>query len=360
MELLNAKNSTHLLEAQAHVWNHIFQFINSMSLKCAIQLGIPDIIYNHGQPMTLPQLIASLPIHPSKSKFVYRLIRILVHSGFLAQQNVSYESDQIEEGYVLTNASKLLPKDNPMSVRPFLLFVLGPVFTEPCHCLSSWFQNDSPTPFVTAHGISFWDYAAHDPKINNNFNEAMASDAQLISRMMINGKGKEVFEGLETLVDVGGGTGTLAKAIAHTFAQLECIVFDLPHVVAGLQGSMNLKFVGGDMFETIPPANAILLKSTLHDWSDEECVRILKKCKEVISGKGKTAKVIIIDIVIETEKKDYKLIQTQQLFDMEMMVLSTGRERNEKEWTKLFFSAGFRDYKISPILGLRSVIEVYP
>jgi methylase of polypeptide subunit release factors len=71
---------------------------------------------------------------------------------------------------------------------------------------------------------------------------------------------KEVFEGLGSLVDVGGGTGTVAKSIAEAFPHLDCTVFDLPHVVADLQGSENLKYVGGDMFEAIPPADGIVLK----------------------------------------------------------------------------------------------------
>jgi hypothetical protein len=62
------------------------------------------------------------------------------------------------------------------------------------------------------------------------------------------------------LVDVGGGIGSIAKVIAKSFPKIECIVFDLPHVVDGLQGSENLKYVGGDMFEVIPPAQSILLK----------------------------------------------------------------------------------------------------
>ncbi|KAJ7948381.1 O-methyltransferase [Quillaja saponaria] len=358
MDMQSGEKAPELLEAQAHVWNHIFSFINSMSLKCAIELGIPDIIHNHGQPMTLSQLIAALPIHQSKNHDIYRLMRILTHSGFFHKQKVS-ENDQME-GYVLTDASRLLLKDHPLSVRPFLFFVLDPILTEPWHYLSTWFQNDKPTSFVTAHGMTPWDYAGNDPKYNNNINDAMASDSRLVASIMFNGKGKRVFEGLESLIDTGGGNGTLAKAIANEFPKLECTVFDLPHVVAGLQGTKNLKYVGGDMFETIPPADAVLLKWILHDWSDEECVTILGNCKKAISGKGKRGKVIIIDMVIETEKKDYNSVQTQLLFDMEMMVLLTGKERNEKEWAKLFLSAGFSNYKISPILGLRSLIEVYP
>lgn len=74
------------------------------------------------------------------------------------------------------------------------------------------------------------------------------------------GKYKSVFEGVELLVDVGGGTGTIARAIAEAFPQMQCVVLDLPQVVAGLEGNHNLTFFQGDMFQTIPHADALLLK----------------------------------------------------------------------------------------------------
>jgi hypothetical protein len=96
----------------------------------------------------------------------------------------------------------------------------------------------------------------------------------------------------------------------------------------------------------------------LHDWNDEECVRILKNCKDAIAKKGKQGKVIIIDMVVD--KGNGESVETQLFFDMLMMVLASGKERTEKEWIKLISSAGFSDYKITPILGLRSLIEIYP
>ncbi|XP_048328169.2 probable O-methyltransferase 3 [Ziziphus jujuba] len=358
IDLVDEENATELLHAQAHVWNHIFSFINSWSLKCAIQLGIPDTIHSYGKPITLSQLISSLPhLHPKKTTHLYRLMRILVHSGFFSIQKTGKNDE--EEGYALTDASKLLLKDNPFSVTPFLMSMLDPILTQPWNQLSTWFQNDKLTPFDTAHGMPFWEYGGHDTNIGNFFNDAMASDARLVTAVVID-KCKDVFEGLESLVDVGGGTGTVAKAIANAFPNTECTVFDLPHVVADLQGANNVKYVGGDMFEAVPPADAILLKWILHDWSDEESVKILKKCKEAITGKGNKGKVIIIDMMMENKKGDEETIETQLFFDMLMMVLVTGKERNEKEWAKLFSDAGFRNYKITPILGLRSLIEVYP
>lgn len=98
----------------------------------------------------------------------------------------------------------------------------------------------------------------------------------------------------------------------------------------------------------------------LHDWSDENCVKILKQCREAIVSKDKKGKVIIIEMVIGNQNWDEKSTETQLFFDMELMVCIFGRERDEKEWAKLFFDAGFSNYKINPINGLRALIEVYP
>ncbi|XVF36819.1 hypothetical protein REPUB_Repub19eG0091100 [Reevesia pubescens] len=359
MDLIKGdENLDELLQAQAHVWNHIFKFISSMSLKCAVQLEIPDIIYNHGQSMTISELALALAIHPSKVHCLYRLMRILVHSGFFVEQHTG-PSDK-EKGYILTVSSRLLLKDNPSSVRPFLLAMLDPILMRPWQFVSAWFQNDDgPSVFITAHGKKMWDYAAHEPRLNHFFNDAMASDGLLVASVVLS-KCKGVFEGLKSLVDVGGGTGTITKVIAKAFPQMDCIVFYLPHVVAGLQGSENLKYVGGNMFEEVPPGDAIILKWILHDWSDEDCIKILKRCKEAIGSKDKGGKVIIIEMIMENQEVDEETIETKLFFDMEMMTIAEGQERNEQEWSKLFVDAGFKDYKIHHILGARSLIELFP
>ncbi|KAK3043351.1 hypothetical protein RJ639_002653 [Escallonia herrerae] len=358
MDLPLGVQASELLSSQARIWNHIFNFINSMCLKCAVQLGIPDIIHNHGKPMSLPDLVQALPINKAKAPCIYRLMRILIHYGFFTKQK-TLENKEEEDGYALTPASRLLLKDDPFSVTPFLLAMLDPILTDPFHFMSEWFQNDCETSFEMAHGRKLWDYVAHEPRLNTFFNDAMASDARLVTTVMI----KEcagVFEGLNSLVDVGGGTGTVAKAIADAFPPMKCSVLELPHVVADLEGSDNLEFVAGDMFEAIPCADAVLLKWIMHDWNDEECLKILKRCKEAIPCKGRGGKVIIIDFVLDNQKGDAESNETQLCFDMLMMATITGRERNGKEWEKLFLDAGFGDYKIAPIMGLRSIIEVYP
>lgn len=102
------------------------------------------------------------------------------------------------------------------------------------------------------------------------------------------------------------------------------------------------------------------MQLVLHAYSDEDCVKVLKKCREAISSKGEEGKVIIIDIVINEKNDKHELAETKLFFDVLMMVLVSGREREEQEWEKLFKEAGFSRYKITPIFGMRSLIEVYP
>ncbi|KAB1215429.1 Isoflavone-7-O-methyltransferase 6 [Morella rubra] len=254
--------------------------------------------------------------------------------------------------------------------------MLDPALVNSWQFLGDWFRAGSElTPFGEAHGMGFWDYCDQNAEYGNMFNEGMASDSRLMSLVLMDYA--PIFEGLGSLVNVGGGTGTMARIISEAFPHMSCTVFDLPHVVANLPDSSNLIYVGGDMFQSIPSADAILIKASnrfsllkdlqyfilkwiLHDWNDDECVSILKRCKEAITSNGKKGKVIVIDVVIDEEKDEQGIIKTKLLFDALMMVLLTGKERNKKEWEKLFLDAGFSRYKIAASFGMKSVIEIYP
>ncbi|KAL1561673.1 trans-resveratrol di-O-methyltransferase [Salvia divinorum] len=226
--------------------------------------------------------------------------------------------------------------------------------------MTEWFRDECPTAFFTKNRMGHWEFAAKDEKWNQGFNEAMAADARFVSSILVR-EYKHVFEGLKTMVDVAGGTGEVAKALAGAFSWLKCIVLDLPHVVAGMEGSENVRFVSGDMFEFIPPADAVFLKWIIHDWGDEDCIKILRKCKEaIVDSKSNGKKVIIVDIVVNEEKQAHEETETQLLIDVLMMAHYPGKERTEKESAKLFAAAAFKNYKITPTLGAWTIIEVFP
>ncbi|CAN0853270.1 Trans-resveratrol di-O-methyltransferase [Linum grandiflorum] len=345
-----------LFQAQTHIYKHMYSYIESMSLKCAVQLSIPDIVHNHKRPITLLDLASSLDIPSSKTNSLERLMRILVHSGFFSiEEQQSGHNHGLGYGYVLTPCSEILVKDNPTSLASTVTSILDPQLVSPWFCFSdSLLQGDDSSSQRSHHPV--FEFETQYGGLIESFHQAMASDTRIVSSIV--DEHGEVFEGLGSLVDVGGGDGTMARAVCEKFPLMDCVVLDLPQVVDGLSDEKKLKFVGGDMFEFVPSAEAILIKSVLHNWTDEDCKKILKRCKEAIQEKK--GKLILIEMVIEESKNDSEMSKTRLLVDMEMMMLCQGKERTEAEWKNLFLESGFSSSKITNTAGLNSIIEVYP
>ncbi|XP_044962726.1 O-methyltransferase ZRP4-like [Hordeum vulgare subsp. vulgare] len=360
-----------LLEAEHELWRTTFSYIKSMALKSALDLRLADAIHHHGGAATLPQIVARATVHPSKIPCLRRLMRTLTVSGVFSvvqQQDVVYPATSLNNGtcngggaeplYALTPVSRLLVGSR--NLASIITMLLSPNFVTPFLGIGAWFEHSLPDPciFTQTHGEALWKMADHDATFDALINDAMVSDSCFIMDIAIRECG-EVFQGISSLMDVGGGLGAAAQAISKAFPRLECTVMDLGHVVAKAPAGTDVKYVAGDMFESIPPADAVFLKWVLHDWGHEDCVKILKNCKKSIPPREKGGKVIIIDIVIGAGPSHVNHQELQSMFDLYIMIVD-GIERDEQEWEKIFLEAGFSGYKIIPVLGFRSIIEVYP
>ncbi|KAL2959112.1 hypothetical protein AAZX31_18G248800 [Glycine max] len=351
----NGRKATEIFQGQAILYRCMFAFLDSMCLKSIIELGIPDIIHKHGQPITLSELVSILNVPPARVGHVQSLMRYLAHHGFFERLRIHHE----KESYALTAASELLVKSSELCLTPMVEKVLDPTLSASFHQMKKWVYEEDLSVFDISLGCSLWDFLNKNPSYNELFNEAMTRDSQ-VSNLALRDC-KLVFEGLESIVDVGGGTGATAKMICEAFPDLKCVVLDRPRVVENLSGNNNLTYVAGDMFKTIPKADAVLLKWILHDWADKDCRKILENCKEAISSNnGKRGKIIVIDMVINEKQDEQKITELKLLWDVSMACAFNGKERNEEEWNKLFMEAGLQDYKISPLTGYLSLIEIYP
>ncbi|XP_030509238.1 trans-resveratrol di-O-methyltransferase-like [Cannabis sativa] len=367
----NSTTTQELSQGYVNVYKHMLSYASSMALKCAIELGIPDIIFNKGkgQTITLHELASALQIPPSRTSFLRRVMRVLVHSGIFS--NEKQDDDDKEEGeevYGLTPSSKLLltngNNNGVPSVGGYVLAVLEPVTVTAFSLIGNWLKKDSPpSPFHLANdeGLSLYEYWGKNVDgFGDRLDEGMESDSGVLKFVLKDFK--STFEGITSLVDVGGNTGSMCRMLIAEFPHLKCSVFDLPYAVEANShnSTPNLKFIEGDMFQTIPQADAILFKSVLSGCSDEECMKILKNCREAISKNG-GGKVLIIDNnVIDSKKDEHQEMEAKLYFDMLMMSALTGRERTKKDWEKIFFEAGFTHCKITHMFGLKSLIEVFP
>uniref|UniRef100_A0A0E0LTD7 O-methyltransferase domain-containing protein n=1 Tax=Oryza punctata TaxID=4537 RepID=A0A0E0LTD7_ORYPU len=340
------------LQAHAELWNLTFSYLKAMALECAIKLGIPNTIYHCGGAASLLELVISIPVPETRKRHLPRLMRFLAVVGVFSRDSPTIGEEVIEKGmgiYRLTPLSRLLVDDSiggiggNGSLSPFVLSQTTKYHVSAAMNLSKWFMTeDKEMPFRAAHGTDLWDVMGRDANMNEVFNAGMGSDSHLAINFIISKCG-EVFEGISSLVDVGGGTGTIARAIAKAF----------PHIkVLGIGSSKC------DMMEQIPQSDAVLRKYILHDWNDEDCVKILKQCKNAIHSKKLGGKVIIIDIVVGSPSKN--MFEAQVSFDLLMMVITSGKERDQHEWHRIFMDAGFSHYKTKPVLGFLAITELYP
>src|SRR6185312_10052694 len=113
----------------------------------------------------------------------------------------------------------------------------------------------------------------------------------------------------------------------------------------------RITYVGGDFFKNpIPPCDAYLMMTVLHDWSDDECIAILNNIK---ASAPRTAKILILEGVVQPEAREDFLLD----LDIEMLVMTTGRERTRKEWSAVIAGAGMRLTRVIPASGWTSIVE---
>ncbi|XP_071714828.1 desmethylxanthohumol 6'-O-methyltransferase-like [Rutidosis leptorrhynchoides] len=237
-----------------------------VSIRCAIELKIVNIIHHRGVLLTLTEIARENNSPTLILDGLSRLLRFLVRKQILDEV---HEPECIEPIYVLNYCSKWFIHDERNSLAAFATWMTHPDSTSPFLRLKqSIIEGD--TAIQKTYGVELWDYVSTNPQYNRIFNEGMACftwstmDAILSSYEFYGVKG--------TLVNIGGGIGMDINDIVTKYPHIKGINFDLPHVISDAPTYQGVTHVEGDMFKAIPPANSYLIKSVLHNWSDDKCV----------------------------------------------------------------------------------------
>ncbi|MBA0855940.1 hypothetical protein Goshw_021506 [Gossypium schwendimanii] len=109
----------------------------------------------------------------------------------------------------------------------------------------------------------------------------MACRSKFVTSAILSGY-KQGFNSIGSLVDVGDGTGGLITEIVKVYPHIKGVNFDLPHVISTAPAYNGVSHIDGEMFHAISNIDAIIMKWILHDWDDEDCIKILKNCKKAI------------------------------------------------------------------------------
>ncbi|KAK9018060.1 hypothetical protein V6N11_001048 [Hibiscus sabdariffa] len=331
--VVNGEEAT--VQGQAEILQILDNFVESMALKCVVELGVTDALnshpHGHNSLMSLSQIAARIPFPNLDMDRLSRVMRFLSCRKVF---NATVDKESGETMFGLTDTSKWLLTDNKSeSLVPAVLLATHPCAMAAWNCLSTSVAEGGACGFSRAHGLSLYDFQSKNYEYKRVFGEAMACNSRVVMKAVLKYY-KDGFNDVGTIVDVGGGSGAAVVEIVEAHPHIKGYNFDLPNVVAGAPKYPNVTHVGGDMFATVPiNADAIFLKWILHNWSDEKCVQILENCRKALAEEK--GKLIIVEAVVRPESETLFDLETQR-YDLKMLVISpSGKERNEDEWKKL-------------------------
>ncbi|KAK1390298.1 putative plant O-methyltransferase [Heracleum sosnowskyi] len=330
-------------------------------LSALLELNVFDIIVQKAgyDGYLHPDEIASnLPTkNPEASGMLDRMLRLLATHSIIKCKLVENSGNALlTRSYGLTSISQYFVQgqDGPCLV-PYHNFAHH---KEMQNC---WYKLkdailEGGIPFNLSHeGANVFDYLEKEKHLANLLSEAM--DKSIATSMDILLKMYKGFEGVTQVVDVGGAHGATLSCIVSLNPHVKGINFDLPHVIENAPKLPGIDHVGGDMFVSVPKGEVVMLQRLLHDWNDEESVKILKKCYEALPDSGK---VVIMEMIhSELPGNDVIAKNTSQV-DIRMMVLMHGgKERTVKEFQMLGKEAGFASSKYICGADLYGVVELY-
>ena len=297
---------------EAVVWDLLHGAIATRVTGLVVDLGIPDALA--AGPRPVDQLAAQVG---ADAETLHRLLRALASEGVFAEEEPGL--------FRHTEASELLLDGTGWAEFAHLF---GGVW----HRAAGQIQADGRQPaFERIHGTDYWSWLAEHPAERETFDRAMAEGRDRRADRL------EAFawRGDETVVDVGGGNGSLLVALLERRPGLRGIVFDLPETVRDEDAlGERIEFVEGSFFERVPQGDVYVLGTVLHDWDDESAARILRTIRRSAPD---DSRLLVLDAVMRPGNEP----DGSKWLDVLMLALMGGKERSETQWRDLLAAGGF-------------------
>ena len=300
-------------------------FWTGRAVYVAAKLGIADLVKDGAR--SVQDLASSTGTH---AESLYRVMRALASIGW-------FEEDA-QGRFGPTPWTAAIETNSPVSLRYLAMTELGeehyPAWENVLYSVRT-----GEIAFDDRFGMSNWEFWSKNPEHAEIFNKGMSDLTALTEPALI---AAYDFSSLDRIVDIGGGRGTLLTSILRRNVNATGVVFDLPHVIELARQDPVTAAIGdrcqlveGDFFESVTEGgDAYILKWILHDWNDDQCVAILKNCRRAILPEGR---LLVIEAVLPGRNEP----SLNKFMDLNMLVMTGGRERTESEYRDLFEAAGF-------------------
>jgi predicted transcriptional regulator len=323
----------------------IFGRWKSQILYTGAKAGIFD--YLTSSPKEIGQITKDLNLNET---LAYRILRSIASLGFLKE-----EKDGCR--FSITSLGELLKKDHPQTLQGVLLLEEGQEHYQIWKHLSRMIKDGQQNAFLSEFGNNIFEYAGKNAEYSKVFNDAMSSYSSMHTAMVLEALDGYDFSNFSHICDVGGGQGHLLSHLQSIYNHLNGTILELEHVVNNQDLSwpnkMGLQdrciYHKGNMFEQVPSADLYIMKMILHDWNDNECIKILSNIHKSASDKSK---IFIIEHIVP----DPMIPHFSKLFDIHMMCATSGRERTLKEYESILNQSGWRyiqtHYPKSKMIGV--------
>lgn len=315
-------------------------YMVSISLNVAAKLKIADLL--KAGPRPTRELAAATGVNEDA---LYRVMRALTSSGVFVET--------APRTFALTPVAE--PLCTGSSLYDLIVWISDPfhfrIYADTMHSV----KTGQPCADRVL-GKPIFDYFPTDKEESEIFNAAMISMTAMVIPAVLEAYD---FSGIDTMVDVAGGHGSVITGIMQKYPQMRGVLFDLEHVVEGAKPrcealglASRMRFEFGDFFKSVPSGHAFIMKNIIHDWDDARALTILNNCRKA----SPRAKVILLEAVLPSGNEPH----FGKMLDLEMLTLPGGRERTEEEFRALFAKAGYRLARVVPTKSPLCVLEAVP
>jgi len=306
-----------------HLFQLMFGFMATRAVSAIAELRVADALA--GGPLYYTDLAQKVG---ADQRALHRAMRLLVSLGVFAEPKPGT--------YALTPVSELLRSDVPGSLR-----ALAEMITAESHWIPWGRFTDTlrtgESGMLHAFGATAFDWfqKAENAAQWEIFNEAMTSFSSVTGGAIA---GSYDFSRFGTIADVGGGQGQLLRMVLAKAPKAKGILADLPQVVEGadtLGGRIEPQ--GGNFFEGVPAgADCYMMKHIIHDWSDEDSVKILSN---IAAAMKPDSRVLVCEMVMPDRPEPHPA----KFQDLNMLAMTEGGcERTEAEFAALFEKSGLK------------------
>ncbi|MFH9419904.1 methyltransferase [Streptomyces sp. NPDC017529] len=332
----NEERATTARAARSTVSQLLFGQLATYAVGAAVRLGVFDRLGDGTR--TADDVAAASGTHPQAT---LRLLRALAGLDLL----VEHEPGVFEA----TAAGALLRSDTRDSMAALARIFSEPVMTRARERMEDSVRSGAPA-FDAIFGTDFFSHLKGEPELSEVFNTAMGQGTRIAAQDV---PSHYDFGRFSTIVDVGGGDGTLLAAILRAHPAPRGMIYDTAEGHAQAAAKLAAEGVAdrvtletGDFFAAAPPGGDLyVLKSVIHDWNDEQCAAILGHIRDVLPVDGRL--LIIEPVLADTVQPGAPGLA--YLSDLNMLVNVGGRERTRADFEELCATAGFKITGLTPL-----------